>query len=131
MGLFKKNITVKDIERLEADLNIILPNDYKKEILSLNGKSYARAYILDSQYEELDFSGFISLNSKDERNVYDVYGEVIEDPKYFPFADTDFGDYFCFNLKEKQIVLYLHETGNIIPICDTFTKFLKMLNSKK
>ncbi len=127
MGLFKKKISVKDIERLETDLKVKLPDDYKEEILSLNGKSYARAYISHPKHEELDFSGFISLNPKDKRNVYDIYGEVIEDPKYFPFGDTDFGDYFCFDLKKKQIVLYLHETGKVLPICDTFTKFLKML----
>lgn len=126
---FKKNISVEDIKFLEKSFCIELPNDYKENILLLNGKSYIYTYILHSKLGELDFSGFISLNKEDEYNIYDIYGKVIESLRYFPFADTDFGDYYCFDLDKKKIVLWNHEMNKVIQICESFTKFLKMIQS--
>lgn len=118
---------MKDVDRLETDFGIKLPKDYKQQILSINGKSYANVYIPHKKLKEIPYSRNVSLNKRDRYNIYDIYGKVIEDTRYFPFANTGSGNYFCFDLKKNQVVLWIHETDDIIYICDTFTKFQKMM----
>ena len=124
---FLNKLTTNDIKRVENHYEIELPQEYKKHILSLNGNSYSGAYIQHPEYGELDFSRFISLSKKNKRNVYDIYQKNIEGKKFFPFADTDFGDFYCLDIESKQIVLWFHETGKVITVCDSFEIFLGML----
>ena len=122
-------ISIKDIEAIEKKFNLTLPCIYKQQILSLNGKTFAYAYISHPVLGELDFSRFISLSPKDKYSIYDIFNKVIKDKKYFPFADTDFGDYYCFDLTDEKVVFWSHETDSIHKICDSFSDFLNLINS--
>lgn len=104
MGLFvfRKDFSMKDVEELEKRFGIELPQDYKNRIISINGQGYAHTYIPHEKLEEIPYSRNVSLNKKDKYSIYDIYGKVIEDTRYFPFASTGTGNYFCFDLKKSS-----------------------------
>ena len=47
--------------------------------------------------------------------------------RFFPFGSVGNGDYFCFDLLNDTVILYLHETETALPICKTFSELLDML----
>ena len=128
MGLFnlKKGFNANDIKQLEKKFEIKLPDDYKEQVISINGKGYADSYIPHEVLGEVPYSRNVSLNKRDKYNIYDIYGKVIEDKRYFPFANTGTGNYYCFDLEKKQVVLWLHETEEIVYLCDSFIELMNM-----
>ena len=129
MGLFKfnKTLSVNDIERLERQLKINLPDDYKEQIGSINGQGYTNSYVPHKSLGEIPYSRNVSLNKRDKYNIYDIYGKVIEDKRYFPFANTGTGNYYCFDLHKNNVVLWLHETETIVYLCDTFSELMRKI----
>jgi len=45
----------------------------------------------------------------------------------FPFGSVGNGDYFCFDLEKNIVVLRMHETEEVVPVCDTFTQLLEKI----
>lgn len=131
MGLFssKKKSSLKDIEKIENEFNISLPEEYKDQILELLDKDYSGSYISVPKLGKVTYRENLSLNKKSKYSVYDIYGITIQDTRYFPFAETEFGDFYCIDLKNGKIVLWQHETEKTINICESFNHLLKLIKS--
>lgn len=117
-----------DIDILEKDLKITLPEDYKSQIGPLNGGALRDAYIKLPRLGKIPYSRNVSLHRGAKAGIYDLVGIFNGDSiKLFPFAGVGNGDYFCFDLDARAVVLYLHETQSTIYVCDSFTQLLDRL----
>ena len=117
-----------DIDVLEKDLSITLPEDYKSQIGPLNGGALRDAYIKLPKLGTISYSRNVSLHRGAKAGIYDLVGIFNGDSiKLFPFASVGNGDYFCFDLETNKVVLYLHELQSTRYVCDSFTQLLNNL----
>ena len=121
-------LTLADIMKVEKDLNISLPADYKSQIAPINGGALRNAYIRLPKLEDVPYSRNVSLHKDAQAGIYDLI-DIFNDGsvKLFPFASVGNGDYFCFDLTTNTVVLYLHEIGKTIYVCDSFSQLLSKL----
>ena len=117
-----------NIDSLEEELNIKLPSDYKTQIGPINGGALRNAYIKLPRLGEVPYSRNVSLHKDAKASIFDLIG-IFNDGaiRLFPFANTGCGDYFCFDLLNNTVVLYLHEIQSTVYVCDTFTQLLEQL----
>lgn len=120
-------LSLEEIENVEKDLKIMLPSDYKELIGAINGGALKNACVT-CEYGEIPYSRNVSLSPTAKSNIYQLFGCVMGSEQYFPFASVGNGDYFCFDLKKKKVVLWEHEMENIVSICETFTDLLEMIS---
>lgn len=119
----KKEMSDSEIMLLEQELNIKLPEDYKKIIGKINGGALKKASV-----GNIAFSRNVSLHREAKFNVYDIIPTINEqETLFFPFANTGNGDYFCFDLKAHKVVLYMHEISRFRYVCDTYSQLLEMI----
>ena len=120
-----------DVDSMEKELNIVLPEDYKSQIGPLNGGALRNTYINLPVLGKVPYSRNVALHKGARAGIYDLLpifnGEKI---RLFPFASVGNGDYFCFDLVSKTVVLYLHEIQETRYICKTFTELLNNLISE-
>ena len=77
---------------------------------------------------EIAYSRNVSLNKEAKANIYDVFPIINgKGTRYFPFGNVGNGDYFCFDLKENMVVLYIHEKMEMTKVCNTFTQLMNMI----
>lgn len=120
-----------DIDSLEKELSITLPEDYKSEIGPINGGALRDAYIKLPKLGKVSYSRNVSLHRDTKAGIYDLVGIFNGDSiKLFPFASVGNGDYFCFDLAEKNVVLYMHEIQSIQYVCETFTELMNRIISE-
>lgn len=120
-----------DVDSLEKELRIKLPDDYKEQIGPINGGALRDTYIVIPRLGEVPYSRNVPLHKGAKAGIYDLLpvfnGEEI---KLFPFASVGNGDYFCFDLEANNVVLYLHELQSTRHVCDSFTQLLNNLVSE-
>ena len=122
----KKELSDLELMQLEQGLNIKLPKDYKKILGKINGGALKSASV-----GKVAFSRNVSLHREARFGVYDLIPIINEtEVVFFPFASVGNGDYFCFDLKENVVVLYMHEVSEFKYVCDTYSQFLDMLVEK-
>ena len=117
-----------DLDRVEQELGIVLPDDYKTQIASINGGALPDAYTQVEPLGEIPYCRNVPLRREVRGNIYDLI-ECFNDGTVtlFPFGSVGNGDYFCFDLTSNSVVLYLHEVQSTTPVCDTFTQLLDRL----
>lgn len=117
-----------DVDNMEKELNIVLPEDYKSQIGPLNGGALRNTYISLPVLGKVPYSRNVALHKGARAGIYDLFpifnGEKI---RLFPFASVGNGDYFCFDLEAKNVVLYLHELQSTRYVCDSFTQLMERL----
>lgn len=121
-------LTCSDLLNLETELDITLPDDYKARIGTINGGALPNAYILMPQLGEVPYSRNIALHKGARAGIFDLV-HILNSGKItlFPFAGVGNGDYFCFDLINNTVVLYLHEIQETRYVCDTFTQLMDKL----
>lgn len=120
-------LSMEEIELVERRLNIQLPTDYKQMIGPINGGALKDAYVKHPSIGEIAYGRNLALDENAKTNVFTLYGCIMEDKRYFPFASVGNGDYFCFDLQTERVILWLHEYNEIYDICETFTQLLQMM----
>lgn len=124
----KHPMSERDIVQVEKKLKVQLPEDYKNIIGKINGGALPFAYINHPVLGEIAYSRNVSLSKKDKGNIYGIYGIMKRDGKnIFPFGHVGNGDYFCFDLQKKEVVLWEHETDQADYVCKTFSDLMQML----
>ena len=117
-----------DVDSLEKELRIKLPDDYKEQIGPINGGALRDTYIVVPRLEKVPYSRNVALNKGARAGIYDLLpifnNETIT---LFPFARVGNGDYFCFDLETNTVVLYLHELQSTRYVCDSFTQLMEYL----
>lgn len=121
-----------EVECLEIKYHYPLPEDLKKCIEKYNGGIPTPEVLDFSENKNKVFGGLLSFNEGEDDNIYD-FVELFENKEktgltMFPFGIDPAGNFYC--VKDKKIVFYNHETNQTVPICDTFTQFIKMLHEK-
>lgn len=124
----RKPVSLQEIEQVEKELHVTLPEDYKTAIGPINGGALRNAYVEHPQLGRIAYSRNVSLSKEAPANIYFLF-ELLKEQKFnlFPFAGVGNGDYFCFDLKKQTVVLYEHETDKIIEVCKTFNDLLDMI----
>ena len=121
-------LTITEVESLEQEFNIKLPQDYKNIIGPINGGALRNAYIEVMNLGKVAFSRNVSLQKDVKSGVRDLLPALNDKViQLFPFASVGNGDYFCFDLTENIVVLYQHEKQITVYVCNTFSQFLKKL----
>ena len=121
-------INRSDVDRLETQLKIILPEDYKSQIGPINGGVLRNTYINLPRLGEVPYSRNVALHKSATAGIYDLLPIFnCKEISLFPFASVGNGDYFCFDLESNTVVLYLHELQSTRYVCDSFTELLNNL----
>lgn len=124
----KKKLTEKDVKMINDKFGIDLPDDFCRLIGPINGGALRKGYVELKNLGKIAYSRNVSLNIEAKSSIFKLYGPDSElDTRYFPFGSVGNGDYFCIDLKRKEIVLWMHETNRVIYVCKTFTQFLSMI----
>ena len=120
-----------DLVRVEQEFGIVLPDDYKTGITTINGGALSNAYIVVEPLGEVPYCRNVPLHREARGNIYDLF-ESINDGAVtlFPFGSVGNGDYFCFDFAASTVVLYLHEIQSTVDVCDTFTQLMDRLTEE-
>ena len=65
----RKTLSYSDVEQVETELKVKLPNDYKHIIGSINGGALKNAYINHPVLGEIAYSRNVSLNKEAKANI--------------------------------------------------------------
>ena len=121
-------LSKEEIDALCVKYSVSLPEDYRSSIGDINGGGLISSYVNVKGIGDVAYSRNITLVDDKRGNAFSLFNVLDEgSKKYFPFGDVGNGDYFCFDLKKNQVVLYSHETQETFFVCNTFTEFLKMI----
>lgn len=123
MVLKKTNLLKREVVKLENQLNLSLPKDYKQMILTYDFSSFEvgslRYFPGFSRNNDL-ISDLITFNSEKSVNPY---LDIIKKNKLFKIGDYE-GDLVCVSLTNGKIYLVDHETIDINIINSNFTKMV-------
>lgn len=122
-------LTKSEVDSVEKELGVSLPKDYKEQIGAINGGALKSAVVI-CQEGRIPYSRNVSLSKSAKGNIFQLIDGITKSHRFFPFATVGNGDFFCFDLKEKGVVLWLHDTNEAIYICDSFTQLMEMIVMK-
>ena len=118
------------VDVLEIKYHYPLPDDLKSCILENNAGVPSPCLFDFGENKGKVFGGLLSYNPDDLDNIYEFielfWNESNSNLSMFPFGIDPAGNFLC--VKDKKVVFFDHETGNAIPICDTFMQLLEMLH---
>lgn len=121
----KKVDSVNVFEKIHS---INLPNDVISCITTNNGGRPDRKVFDTNLSKGRVFKSLLSFNDNDIETIYDAYNIMAkENRNLIPIASDPGGNYICFDTKQKNMVLWLHETGKSELIAQSFTEFLNKL----
>ncbi|MCK8827923.1 SMI1/KNR4 family protein [Natroniella acetigena] len=131
----KGSISKEIIKKVEDELGVKFPEDYKKIVKRNNGAQPDPDVYDFAERKEAVFNSLLGFNLEEKGNILDVYNDVKDrlPEKIYPFADDPFGNLICFdyreNLENPKIVFWEHEQleGDISYICDSFSELLSKL----
>jgi cell wall assembly regulator SMI1 len=118
---FKKcgaTINEADIERLEADLNVSLPESMKALYLKFNGGMPALDWFpMTDDWDPIWIHEFLPIATKNdngELTIQGVYSQVTNKagypPSFIPFAVDPGSNLFCIDLKDGSVHYWLTDT---------------------
>jgi cell wall assembly regulator SMI1 len=114
------------IENFEKKNGISFPSDLKKCIKANNGGRPSSTVFDTNDSKERVFKALLSFNESDAENIYKYFPIInSHSNNLIPFASDPFGNYIC--LKDSKVVLFLHETGKLEYIADSFSCLLEKL----
>lgn len=135
--------SIHDIKKLEESFNIKLPEDYKNFLIKYNGADIVDEifYVKDIEQKIL-MGGFYGVESDKKKigliNQNKEYGDDIPDNSLLIGSDPGSGWILLVNDGENNGIWYydhsyffskLSDELNTYFICETFTDFLKMLET--
>lgn len=128
----RKTLSREEIQAVESELKITLPDDYKDMIGKINGGALKGAVVQHYQIGNVSYSRNVPLNKDAKANIFELVHLFNNGTlKYFPFASVGNGDYYCFDLDNYQVVLYLHEYNSYLYVCENFRQLLQMIKVTK
>ena len=123
-------LTIKDIRDIESKLELTLPNEYKKILLSHHGARPDKKRFVTSTKTERVLKTFVPVTSDYEINLFSLIEWLNLPQGVIPFASTPSGDYICFRYEQNEdpvIVLYHHEIYSFEHVTNSFNQFLQSL----
>ncbi len=124
----KKQLEDADLDALEKELQIKLPDEYRCRIKTTNGGALKSAYFPSEKYGNIAYSRNTNLSMDAKVDVVFLAKSINRKKiRYFPFGNVGNGDYFCLDLQNGKVVLYVHEEERFLDVCDSYTIFMKGL----
>ena len=121
-------MTYEEVLGRLQELGVSLPEEYCHMIGPINGGALVDAFYEDAKLGKIAYSRNIDLSKKARIDVVTIISILNDiEIKYFPIASVGNGDYYCFNLKNLKIELFLHELQKHVPLCDSFQNMLNNL----
>ncbi len=120
----KRKLTEEDFQIINRELHISFPEDFKCLMAVIHGARLKYAHVHVNGIGDISYDRNIPLTKDEIANIYDIYGLL---GRYVPISETGFGDYFCYDPDTWSIILYLHETGSIADVCDSFEELLSLI----
>mgnify|MGYP000866863327 CR=1 FL=1 len=118
----------KAVETFEADYGLKLPQDIIACIKQNNGGRPDKKVFDTTISKGRVIKSLLSFNKDDLDTVYDAMDILKgENSNLVPFASDPGGNYICFDTKQQDIVIWLHETNTTEKISGSFTAFLERL----
>jgi len=120
---------LKDLNAIfdfEKEHGVLFPEDLKEYIIKYNGGRPSKS-IFDTATEKGHvFKVLLSFNKEDRETIFTIY-EVLkkEDSSLLPFASDPAGNFLC--IKDGKVVLYLHETGGVEKVANSFSELIEKL----
>ncbi|WP_341302436.1 SMI1/KNR4 family protein [Lysinibacillus sp. FSL H8-0500] len=119
----------KAVESFEADYGLKLPQDITSCIKQNNGGRPDKKAFDTEVSKGRVIKSLLSFNKEDLETVYDAIDTLKgEKSNLVPLASDPGGNYICFDTKQQDIVLWLHETNTTEKISSSFTAFLETLH---
>ena len=123
----KNQMSFEEVNRQFKKHKVDVPDDYKEKIGELNGGGLVSSTVKVPGIGQTSYSRNLDISDDKTGNAFQIYKNLDNgSKKYFPFASVGNGDYYCFDLKDKdkKVVHYSHEQQKATPVCDTFTDFV-------
>ena len=116
------------VECFESDNNLKLPQDITSCIKQNNGGRPDKKAFDTEVAKGRVIKSLLSFNKDDLETVYDAI-DILKNgnTNLVPLASDPGGNYICYNVKQQDIVLWLHETNTTEQISSSFTAFLEAL----
>lgn len=119
----------KAVECFEADYGLKLSQDITSCIKQNNGGRPDKKVFDTEVSKGRVIKSLLSFNNDDLETVYDAIDRLKgEKSNLVPLASDPGGNYICFDTKQQDIVLWLHETNTTEKISSSFTAFLETLH---
>ena len=127
----KKQLEDSDLDAIEKELQIQLPDEYRSKVKKINGGALKAAYYPSKKYGNIAFARNTNLSPDTKANAA-FLAKIInkKDIRYFPFGSVGNGDYFCLDLHNNRVVLYAHEEEKILELCSSYREFMGNLMEK-
>ena len=124
----KKLADEKSIERFEKQYNFKFSSDYIACVKENNGGRPSLSVFDTSKTKERTIKTLLSFNEEDRETLWKANKDLItiDEKKYIAIAVDNFGNYICFDGKDK-IVFIDHESGDVEKVANSFSGFLDML----
>jgi hypothetical protein len=115
------------VEDFEKKNSVSFPTDLKACIKTNNGgRPSLNAFNTDKTKDRV-FKTLLSFNEADTENIHKYFPIIhSESNSLVPFASDPGGNYLC--LHDNRIVLFLHETGELEAVADSFSNLLAKLH---
>jgi hypothetical protein len=115
------------VEDFEKKYNVSFPDDLRQCIKSNNGGRPSLNTFDTDKSKDRVFKTLLSFNETDVENIYKFFPVISsQSDGLIPFASDPGGNYLC--LKNTDVVLYLHETGDFEYVSDSFSALLEKLH---
>lgn len=117
------------IESFEKEYGINLPEELKGYIIQYNGGSPNLDVLKTAKGKEVQIKLLLSYNKDDIETIYKCinYFKDNYNNQLLPFASEDSGDYFCINIKTKEVILWHHEGDVIETVSSSLEEFFDNL----
>lgn len=127
----RNKLTANEIKNITKAQGIKLPEDYCAKIGEINGGRLKKAFINVKGIGDVAYSGNLNLLESARGNAIVLY-KILQNRNVggFPFGDVGNGDYFCFDMSNGSVFLWMHETEKKAYICDSFSNFLDKLEQR-
>lgn len=111
---YVKTLENRDAVRLFLEkYRIDLPRFIVQTIETYNGGRPSNKHIFTSANREYVFKTLLSYNKNDKETIYSVYPEPFRKLGLFPIASDTAGNYVCFDVTNRNWVLYNHESDQV------------------
>lgn len=125
----RNKLSYENVIKVEQELKTDLPKDYLKLIGEINGGALKDSFVHIKKLGNISYSRNVSLDKNDRGNIFLLF-DSFQLLNLFPFASVGNGDYFCFDLSDSKVVLWRHELNDTLPICESFTELMKMIEAE-
>lgn len=125
------NFNIKTLRQFESENKVRFPDEYIQLVSEHNGaKPRPNCFDINGK-RGLVFARLLNWDSKRENDIVSVHSwflHEVERNDIVPVAIDPFGNYICLSFAKRGspiVVVWFHETGNIVSTKKNFARFIE------